>query len=97
MPSDKTISTMLAMQPRQTGRTTPEGRPHWYSPEMGHYSEYTGTEPYMGGWMTSPTVDEYGQVGQPVGRVDPITGEVFPAFKTQDEAERYAKMRSRMR
>ena len=96
MPSDKTISMLMSM-PVKTGRETPEGRPHWYSPEMGHYSEYSDTSPYMGGWITSPTINEHGQIDQPVGRVDPITGEVFPAFKTKDEAERYAKMRSRMR
>ena len=95
--------------PRKTGQETPEGRPHWYNPlpdqalpgqvqqPRGHYSEYSGTDPYMGGWITSPTVDAYGVSGPSQGRIDPITGEIMPAFQTQDEAERYARMRSRMR
>ena len=89
--------SLMYQYPRMTGQETPEGRPYWYSPEMGAYSEYTGTYPQLGGWVTMPTVDASGQVGSPVGMTDPITGEHFPGFKTQDEAERYARMRSRLR
>ena len=83
--------------PHRTGEATPEGRPVWGHPAMGRYSEYTATVPYMGGWMTPPTVDASRGPGAPVGPVDPVTGERFPAFRTRDEAERYAKMRSKLR
>lgn len=90
--------------PVDTGRKTPEGRPVWYSPFSdpvsghpgGHYSEWSETVPYMGGWMTQPTVTPSGGFGGHYGPVD-YTGERMPAFKTQDEAVRYAKMRSRLR
>ena len=92
--------------PRQK---TKSNRPIWRSPRKGpggEYSEFTVTFPMGGLWYTFPSVGEIGdimpeeQVRSYVARygpIDPITGEKFPVFDTQDAAVDYAKKRSSTR
>ena len=93
-------------QPRPTGRNSSSGRPLYQNPSGGVYSEKTVTVPLMGKWITFPSVTAGGRITseddvwnylRANGPIDPITGEKFPMFNTQDEAERYARMRSRTR
>lgn len=99
------LGSLAPQQPQRVGSNT-SGRPMYRDQGGGVYSEKTATFPMFGSWMTYPTVDGSGTIHNEDwarnqvmanGAVDPITGEQFPTFKTQDEAERYARMRSRTR
>jgi hypothetical protein len=99
------LENWLLSQPQRMGQNS-SGRPMYYRPDRGRYSEKSVTFPLMGKWITFPSVDAQGnlmgedQVLDYVranGPVDPITGEELPMFKSRDEAERYARMRSRTR
>ena len=100
------LQSLGSMMPQPMGQRSNSGRPLYRNPSGGVYSEKTATFPLMGSWVTFPTVDQSGiirnedwarQQAMATGAVDPVTGEKFPIFKTQDEAERYARMRSRTR
>lgn len=93
--------------PRQK---TKSGRPIHRQPraftEGNPYSEYTVTFPQGGQWYTFPSVDDIGgiipqhQIESYIakhGPTDPITGEVFPSFDTEEQATAYAKKRSATR
>lgn len=93
---------------RKTGENTSKGRPVWLEGSTGElYSERSITFPVKEGesqrWFTVPTVAEDGtQYEEDVvreyveknGAIDWITGEVFPSFKSEEEAVNYAKERS---
>ncbi len=93
---------------RKTGETTSKGRPVWLDGSTGElYSERSVTFPVKEGesqsWFTIPTVaadgtqyeeDVVREYVEKNGAIDWITGEVFPSFKSEEEAVNYAKERS---
>jgi hypothetical protein len=89
---------------QEGGLTSRVGRPLYANPDGSYYSEKTVTFPFDGKWLTFPSVDESGNVlsedevfdyVQKNGPVDPITGETFPLFDTVEDAETYARDRSK--
>lgn len=90
-------------EPQTTGQKSRVGRPLYRDPSGGVYSEKTVTFPIGADWYTFPSVDASGNIKSEDevadyvrrnGAVDPITGERFPSFKSQQEAELYARQRS---
>lgn len=86
-----------------TGKVTRAGRPLWQK-DGELFSEKTITFRIGDKWLTFPSIGKNGeQIPQRQieawvvenGPVDPITGEIFPVHKTLEEAETYAKKRSR--
>lgn len=80
------------------------GRPVWTDPNTGEqFSERTVTVPMDNNkWVTFPSVvggntmseDWVANYLREKGPVDPVTGERFPEFNSQAEAEEYARNRS---
>ena len=89
---------------KPSGQTSRVGRPLYENPDGSYYSEVTVTFPFEGKWLTFPSVDEYGNIlsedevfeyVKKNGPVDPITGETFPVFETLEDAESFARDRSK--
>jgi hypothetical protein len=85
-------------------QTSRVGRPLYENPDGSYYSEVTVTFPFEGKWLTFPSVDESGNIlsedevfdyVKKNGPVDPITGETFPFFETLEDAESFARDRSK--
>lgn len=103
--SGQAAATGDPMRAQPVGTST-SGRPLYDDGQGNVYSEKTVTFPIGDKWYTFPSVDAQGntltedQVADYVrqhGPVDPITGERFPVFSTQQEAEAYAQQRSSTR
>jgi hypothetical protein len=89
---------------KPSGQTSRVGRPLYENPDGSYYSEVTVTFPFEGKWLTFPSVDESGNIlsedevfeyVKKNGPVDPITGETFPVFETLEDAESFARDRSK--
>ena len=57
----RSMINFLMAAPQQMG-TNSSGRPMYYRPDRGRYSEKSVTFPLMGKWVTFPSVDKQGGV-----------------------------------
>ena len=98
------VKEPIVSDKKPSGQTSRVGRPLYENPDGSYYSEVTVTFPFEGKWLTFPSVDEYGNIlsedevfeyVKKNGPVDPITGETFPVFETLEDAESFARDRSK--
>ena len=83
---------------------TTKGRKVYQDEETGeNFSERTITFETKYGWVTIPTVNEFGEeidqkdlerFIEENGPIDPVTGDELPVFESEPEASEYAQMRS---
>ena len=98
------VKEPIVSDKKPSGQTSRVGRPLYENPDGSYYSEVTVTFPFEGKWLTFPSVDESGNIlsedevfeyVKKNGPVDPITGETFPVFETLEDAESFARDRSK--